>query len=97
MDEKVIEMDNFQIVTALKTLQYDFNRLRNDWEEARTKINERLFEFATSSDAVNRKLKQLEENKLGLNYKEIAKLKALGINPKDLISGMLSKNNEEKT
>lgn len=95
-ETKPSEMTHFEVITALKSLQNDFNKLRTDFQEARELLNERLADFKEVETAAKTKLRQLDA-RTAVDFKNLAKLKAMGINPKGLLSISSTIDNGEKT
>jgi len=79
--EKSIEMTPFELVSALKRLQFDFTEVEKrviSFEERITGL------FFTKSEQIDKKLKELSTIQ-SMPIKEMLKLKALGVPTKDLL------------
>ncbi len=84
-EPKPSDMSHFEVIQALKCLQNDFIKLRMDWNEAREKVNEKLVDTLEANKETRLRLKQME-GKTILDFKNLARAKALGISPKSLLS-----------
>ncbi|MEK6876166.1 MAG: hypothetical protein AABX63_02050 [Nanoarchaeota archaeon] len=95
-ESKPSDMTTFEIIQALKCLQNDFNKLRTDWAEARENLNEKFADILDLNRETKTRLKAME-GKTALDFKALMRAKALGINPKSLLSSSTTMNDGEET
>jgi len=81
-DGKSIEMSNFELISALKRVQFDLIELEKRFIEFQDKITDM---FQEKLSLINKKVFELSSQKR-MNLKEIQTLKALGIPTKDLLT-----------
>jgi hypothetical protein len=77
--------------SELKTLQLDFIRIKNDWIIMEKRLSDKLYDIIGFAG----KQKPADNRIGGFTVAELAKLKALGLLPKDLLTKAPLNNNEE--
>lgn len=79
--DKDIKIDLIPYETALNAVVRDVKALRSEWDNFQDSLIERL----SALEALRKRLEAPRASILPINVKELAQLKQLGINPKDLL------------
>jgi len=83
-DTPKISLESLQ--SELKTIQLDFIRIKNDWITIEKRLNEKLFEIMQEAKDIKAAANKQQGRIGGYTVAELAKLKALGLLPKDLLT-----------
>lgn len=73
-------------LNIIKSLELAFIQIKNDWKVMEERLTNRLMEVIQETNALKQQIKATPNRLGGFTVAELAKLKALGYRPQDLLS-----------